>query len=113
MSQLSDADFHANASAVLARVEAVTDALLEADVIDIDARRTGGMLELSLPNGSKLILNMQPPLHEIWLAARAGGYHFQWTADGFWRDTRSGAEFFALLSERASEQAGKPLRFSA
>ena len=52
MSQLSDADFHAKASAVLARVEAVTDALLEADVVDIDARRTGGMLELSLPNGS-------------------------------------------------------------
>ncbi|MEO3692647.1 iron donor protein CyaY [Roseateles paludis] len=113
MSQLSDAEFHAKASAVLARVEAVTDALLEADVVDIDARRTGGMLELSLPNGSKLVLNTQPPLHEIWLAARAGGYHFKWADDGCWRDTRSGAEFFALLSERASEQAGQALSFSA
>ena len=113
MSQLSDADFHAKASAVLARVEAVTDALLEADVVDIDARRTGGMLELSLPNGSKLVLNTQPPLHEIWLAARAGGYHFKWADDGCWRDTRSGVEFFALLSARASEQAGQALSFSA
>jgi CyaY protein len=113
MSQLSDAEFHAKAADVLARVEALTDALLEADVIDIDARRTGGMLELSLPNGSKLVLNTQPPLHEIWLAARAGGYHFKWADDGCWRDTRSSTEFFALLSERASEQAGQALVFSA
>ena len=55
--------------------EAVTDALLEADVVDIDAlhRRHAGTQPAQW---LKLVLNTQPPLHEIWLAARAGGYHF-------------------------------------
>ncbi|WP_106489888.1 iron donor protein CyaY, partial [Escherichia coli] len=75
---LSDADYHAKAHALLARIEAQIDAWLEADVADIDANRTGGLLELTLPGGSKIVINTQPPLQEIWLAARAGGYHCRW-----------------------------------
>lgn len=109
---LSDSEFHQLAHAVLARVEATVDRWLDDDVVDIDSQRTGGLLELSLPGGSKIILNTQPPLHEIWMAARAGGYHYRW-ADGAWRDTRSGEEFFAALSVQASAQGGRALRFEA
>jgi iron donor protein CyaY len=63
---------------LLARIEATTDRWLQDDVIDIDSQRTGGLLELSFPDGSKIILNTQPPLHEVWLAARGGGYHYRW-----------------------------------
>jgi CyaY protein len=66
---------------------------------------------MSFPNGSKIIVNTQPPLHEIWLAARAGGFHYK-LVDGEWRDTRNGRELFEALSECASEQAGRPLRFT-
>src|SRR5258705_2593820 len=72
---LSDAEYHAKANAVLASVEARIDALLQDDVIDIDVQRTGGLLELTFPNRSKIVLNTQPPLHELWMAARAGGHH--------------------------------------
>jgi CyaY protein len=81
-------------------------------VIDIDSQRTGGLLELSFPTGSKIVVNTQPPLHELWLAARAGGYHFKW-AEGVWRDTRDGMEFFARLSQEASAQSGRSLDFSS
>lgn len=109
---LSDAEYHAKAHALLARIEAQIDAWLEGDVVDIDAHRTGGLLELSLPGGGgKIVINTQPPLHEIWLAARSGGYHFKW--DGAqWLD-REGHELLAKLSSSASEQAGRPLTFSA
>lgn len=108
---LSDADYHAKAHALLARIEAQIDAWLEDDVVDIDTQRTGGLLELSLPGGSKIVINTQPPLQEIWLAARAGGYHFKW--DGAqWLD-REGQEFCVRLSRCASEQAGQALSFSA
>jgi CyaY protein len=108
---LSDADYHAKAHALLARIEAQIDAWLEDDVVDIDTHRTGGLLELSMPGGSKIVINTQPPLQEIWLAARAGGYHFKW--DGAqWLD-REGQEFNARLSRCASEQAGQALTFSA
>jgi len=108
---LSDAEYHAKANAVLASVEARIDALLQDDVIDIDAQRTGGLLELTFPNRSKIVLNTQPPLHELWMAARAGGYHYKYV-EGAWRD-REGREFFEALSACASEQAGRSVVFDA
>lgn len=109
---LSDSEYHQRTSAVLASVEARIDAWLQDDVVDIDAHRTGGLLEMSFPNGSKIVLNTQPPLQELWLAARSGGFHYKFI-DGAWRDTREGREFFDALSACASEQAGQTLRFLA
>jgi CyaY protein len=109
-SALSDAEYQRETSALLARIEAAADRWLQDDVIDIDTHRTGGLLELSFPNGSKIIINTQPPLHEVWLAARGGGFHYRWV-DGLWRDTRDGSEFIAALSQHASLQAGQTLKF--
>ncbi len=108
---LNDSDYRRLAEAVLASVEAATDRWLQDDTIDIDCRRTGGMLELSFPNDSKIVVNLQPPLHEIWLAAQAGGFHYRWAA-GRWLDTRDGSEFYAALSALSSAQGGVPLVFS-
>lgn len=108
---MSPAEYQKLAASVLAAVEASVDRWLDADVIDIDTHRTGGLLELSFPGGSKMILNTQPPLQELWLAARSGGWHYRFR-DGEWRDTRDGEELFATLSRCASEQAGQILRFA-
>jgi CyaY protein len=107
---LNDADYRRLAEAVLAAVEAATDRWLQDDTIDIDSRRSGGMLELSFPNDSKIVINMQPPLHEIWLAAQAGGFHYR-CVEGRWLDTRDGSEFYAALSALASAQGGAALVF--
>lgn len=109
---MTDGEYLANTNAVLASVEATVDAWLDGDVVDIDAHRTGGLLEMSFPNRSVIVLNTQPPLQEIWLAARSGGFHYKFT-DGAWRDTRAGRELFEALSACASEQAGKPLHFAS
>lgn len=110
-SGLTDAQYQAAIQAVLSRIETTVDRWLEADVADIDGARSGGMLTLTLPNRSQLIVNAQPPLQELWLAAKRGGFHFRHTEGGQWLDTRSGEEFFALLSACASEQAGVALSF--
>lgn len=107
---MSDADYEREASAMLSRIEAAADRWLQQDVVDIDTQRRGGLLELSFPDGSKIIVNTQPPLHELWLAARAGGFHYRWS-DGRWLDTRDGSNFLDALSRHASAQAGKPLQF--
>jgi CyaY protein len=109
---MTDADYHRLAFAALSRIEATLDGWLQSDVIDIDSQRTGGLLELTMPTGSKIVVNTQPPLQELWLAARAGGYHFK-HVDGQWRDTKDNAEFFKRLSREASAQAGQPLTFSS
>jgi len=110
--RLSSAEYESRTRAALAAVEETVDRLLQDDVIDIDASRTGGLLELSFPNGGKIVINTQPPLQELWLAAPSGGFHFK-AVGGRWVDGREGREFFALLSACASEQAGREIRFAA
>ena len=109
-SSLSDVDYQRETSALLSRIEAAADRWLDEDLIDIDTQRSGGLLELSFPNGSKIIVNTQPPLHEVWLAARDGGFHYRWLA-GQWVNTRDGSEFVQALSQHASAQGGKTLNF--
>lgn len=109
---MTDSEYHKRADALLASLEAQTDRWLQDDVIDIDAQRTGGLLEMTLPDRSKLVVNKQPPLHEIWLASRAGGYHFNW--DGaVWRDTKTGVAFAQVFDEQLSLQAGRRLQLSS
>jgi CyaY protein len=110
-SALTDTQYDELTRAALASIEATVDRLLQNDVIDIDAQRTGGLLELRFPGGSTIVVNTQPPLQELWLAARGGGFHFKHVG-GRWID-RDGQEFFAVLSRCASEQGGQALEFPA
>ena len=107
---LIDSEYQRLTAAVLAGIEAKVDRWLQDDVIDIDSERTGGLLELTFPGGGKIVINTQPPLQELWLAARSGGYHFRHVA-GQWLDTKDGVEFFERLSVCASERAGRDLHF--
>jgi iron-sulfur cluster assembly protein CyaY len=107
---LTDAEYHRLTAELLGRIEATADRLLQDDIVDIDTQRTGGLLELTFPDHSKIVVNTQPPLHEVWLAARGGGFHYRF-AEGAWRDTRDGSEFLEALSHHASAQAGRPVRF--
>jgi len=109
---LPERDYHAAADRVIAAIESQADLWLQQGVIDIDTHRSGGLLELAFPDGSKIVVNKQPPLQELWLAARQGGFHFRCQADR-WLDTRDGAEFFARLSEQLSAQAGVTLALAA
>ncbi|MFM7532576.1 MAG: iron donor protein CyaY [Rubrivivax sp.] len=112
MSELTDAEYHRLSDRVLRAIEQTVDRWLQDDVIDIDAHRTGGLLELVFPDRSRIVVNTQPPLHELWLASRAGGFHYRHVG-GHWLDTRDGSEFHAVLSREASAQAGRPLHFEA
>ncbi|UXH79336.1 iron donor protein CyaY [Roseateles amylovorans] len=109
---LTDAEYDARTAAVLSRIETVVDAWLDDDVMDVDQHRTGGLLELEFPDRSKIVVNTQPPLHELWLASRRGGFHFKFV-NGQWLDTKDGVEFFIRLSEEASFHAGKSLKVEA
>jgi len=100
------------AEKLLLAVEQGCDRLNEDTDADLDAQRSGGMVTLTFRNRSQIVINLQKPLHEVWMAARAGGFHYRF--DGAeWMDTKGAGEFFAHLSRYASEQAGLPLAFSA
>ncbi|MBJ9967953.1 iron donor protein CyaY [Burkholderia seminalis] len=107
---MSDTEYLTRAEAVLMAVERTVDAANDGDH-DIDLERNGSVLTLTFENGSKIIVNLQPPMKEVWIAAKAGGFHYRFI-DGQWRDTRTGTEFFSALSEYATQQAGLPITFS-
>ena len=109
---MTDLEYQDQAESVLKAVERACDRLNDESDVDIDNQRTGGMVTLTFSNHSQIIVNLQKPLQEIWMAARAGGFHYKFNG-GQWLDTKDGREFFANLSRYASEQAGQPLVLAA
>jgi CyaY protein len=108
---MTDSEFMDIAELVLKAVEASCDRINDNTQVDIDNQRTGGMITLVFANHSQIVINLQKPLHEIWLAAKCGGFHYQF--DGAqWLDSKGQEEFFASLSRYASEQSGTALTFS-
>ncbi len=109
---MTDTEYMDRAEAALAAIELGCDRINEATDADIDNQRVGGMITMTFRNGSQLIVNLQKPLQEIWLAARSGGYHYRHDGKA-WVDTKTGEEFFGNLSSGATLQAGQPLDFAA
>lgn len=107
---MTDAQFLDLAEQALRALEAACDRINETTDVDIDNRRSGGMVTLVFENGSQLVVNLQKPLHELWLAARSGGYHFKHDGTA-WLDTRGRGELFQILTQCAREQTGHALQF--
>ncbi len=103
---MSEKEFLDLAESTLNTIEAAMDRLNDEDVIDVECKRSGNVLEIEfIDNGSKIIVNSQAPMREMWVAAKAGGYHYK--HDGtVWLNTRDGTELFATLSTLASAQGG-------
>jgi CyaY protein len=102
---MDEKEFNRLAAEMMARIEAG----LEASGADLDFElAAGGVLEIELADGSKIIVNRHAVAKEIWVAARSGGFHFHWR-DGVWIDTRDGAELLAKLSSLLSQQAGETI----
>ena len=103
---MSETEFLDLVDTTLDTIEAAMDRLNDEDVLDVECKRSGNVLEIEfIDNGSKIIVNSQAPLQEMWVAARSGGYHYKRVGDE-WRNTRDDSEFYASLSKFASEQGG-------
>ena len=107
---MTETEFLDLADATLNEIELAFDRLFEQDVVDVECKRSGNVLEIEfVDNGSKIIVNSQAPLQEMWVAARAGGFHYKRVNDE-WRNTRDNSELFASLSDYATQQGGAPIK---
>jgi len=106
---MSESEFLKLAEGALDHIEAALERAGEAADVDLEASRSGNVLQIEfVDNGSKIIVNTQAAMQEIWVAGRAGGFHYRFNGE-HWLNTRDGSELFAALSVLASEQAGAPL----
>jgi CyaY protein len=103
---MSEKEFLDLAESTLNTIEQAMDRLNDEDVIDVECKRSGNVLEIEfIDNGSKIIVNSQAPMKELWVAAKSGGFHYRYQ-DGAWINTRDGSELFAALSTLSSAQGG-------
>jgi CyaY protein len=113
---IDDKQFHQLGSNLLQSIEVALEAADDALDLDLDVERQGGnVINIRFRDRSVIVVNTQPPLHEIWVAAKSGGYHYRWAgtlATPLWLDTKTGRELLADLSEFASAQAGQAIAIS-
>jgi CyaY protein len=105
---MDEREFGQRIDEALERIEAA----LEATGVDADVElKEGGVLEIEFADGSRMVINRHAAARELWVAARAGGFHFRWDGAA-WRDTREGTELFAALSKLVSAQSGRSVRLA-
>lgn len=86
----------------------IEDALDELDN-DIDYETSAGILTITMENQSQIIINRQVAAMQLWLAAKSGGFHFNYDEVNGWRDERSGEAFNDVLDRCLTEQAGEAI----
>jgi CyaY protein len=104
---MNESEFNRRAAETLLRIEEA----IEASGADVDYESAGEVLTLAFADGSQIIVNKQGAAHQIWVAARSGGFHYDFdTSREAWLNDRSGAELFAELSRLVSEQSGEKVK---
>jgi len=95
-------------------IEDLQDAIDNSEA-DIDYDEIGGVLTLEFEDGSKIIFSKQGAMKQLWMAAKSGGFHFdydennqQWMCDSGGKE-----ELYKMLSRLSSEQAGEAVSLSA
>lgn len=110
---MTESEFLALADSALNAIEAALEQATDDTELDVECSRSGNVLEIEcIDNGSKIIVNSQAPMQELWLAAKSGGFHYKYK-DNQWISTRDGSELYATLSAAVTEQAGFPVTLSA
>ena len=111
---INDKQFYQLGANVLHSIEVALEAADDELDLDLDVERQGGnVINIRFKDRSVIVVNTQAPLHEIWVAAKSGGYHYRWagtTAQPLWLDTKTGRELLNDLSEFASAQAGQAVK---
>ena len=66
---MTDLEYMDRAEQLLKAVERSCDRINDDTDADVDNQRTGGMVTLVFANRSQIVVNLQKPLHEVWMAA--------------------------------------------
>ena len=105
---LSEARFHDLVDATQQVLEDIFDESGE----DLDQENSAGVLTVKFENGSQLIFSRQEPLRQLWLAARSGGFHFDYDEESErWMCDKSEEQLGEMLERIVREQADVELEF--
>ena len=79
-------------------LDTVLTAFDEVDIEDADVEPAGDVIKIRFGDGGTCVLNTQRPARQMWLAADAHAWHFDWNdAAGEWRDHKTDSELHATI----------------
>jgi CyaY protein len=107
---MENSEFRGLAAAVLDSLQQQADTWFQDLDIDVEGLRNGSMLTLTFLNRSPVIINIQAPLQELWVAIPGQGFHYRRRdEDGRWYDIRTEESLEQTLSRICSDFAGRPM----
>ena len=94
-------------------LEQVADWLEDFDPDEVDFSTTDGVIGMEFSDGVKYVLNRQAGSSQMWYAAGARAWHYDWDeATGSWRDDRDGHALLENIARTLSEKLGRAVPFS-
>jgi CyaY protein len=109
---VTEAEFLTIYKRTLVHIEqTVEDAINQSDAA-LDYESGNDMLTLSFKGGSVAIISRQSAICQLWLAARSGGFHYDYDAGARqWICTANGKSLAGMLSEVCLQQGGVVIQF--
>jgi iron-sulfur cluster assembly protein CyaY len=90
----------------------VADWLEELNPDEVDYSTADGAVTIEFPDGMRFIVSRQPATRQVWLAAGAHGWHFDYdAATESWVDDKDGGDLFERIAEAISDQIGHAVEF--
>ena len=109
---MTESEFLRVADAVLSEIESKFERSAEVSNVDLECSRSGNVLEIEfIDTDSKIIINTQAPMQEIWVAARSGGFHYRLSGQQ-WLNTRDGSELYPALCKALPARSGREIKMS-
>lgn len=110
---MTEAEFLERYKQTLDHIEQTVEAAINDEDADIDYESGNDMLTLSFNDGSVLIISRQSAISQLWLAARSGGFHFDYEPESKeWICTANGRTLTRMLGDLCREQGGVDISFS-
>jgi CyaY protein len=110
---MTDAEFLATYKTTLTRIEECVEAAIVDHDAEIDYESGNDMLTLTFKSGSVAIISRQSAIQQLWLAARSGGFHFDYDADRKqWLCKATGQTLAEMLGDVCRQQGEVELDFN-
>lgn len=109
---MTEAEFLSLYKQTLASIEETVETAIQDHDANLDYESANDMLTLMFSNASVAIISRQSAISQLWLAARSGGFHFDYDHEkSSWICTANGRDLRDMLQEICEVQGGVALSF--
>lgn len=108
---METSDYQKHATDCLSTVEAWLE---DFDPDELDFTPSDGVVTMEFADGTRFVLNRQSAASQIWYAAGARAWHFDYDADKcIWVDDKEGRELFERIAETVGAQLGREVHLGS